>query len=113
MYEVYFYKDHRDCCPTVEFLDTIPVNTRAKVLKWISYLEKEGPNLPRPYADIVQDKIRELRISFGSNEYRFFYFFFGKKIIITHGFTKKTQHIPQREIDQAIRYMNNFLQRNN
>ncbi|MBU1122881.1 MAG: type II toxin-antitoxin system RelE/ParE family toxin [Candidatus Omnitrophica bacterium] len=67
--------------------------------------------MPRPYADVVQGKIRELRIRFGSNFYRFLYFFFGKKIIITHGFSKKTDNIPQREIVRAERLMQDFLER--
>jgi hypothetical protein len=74
MYEVSFYKDDKDRCPTIEFLDTLQTKIRAKVVKWIAHLEREGPNLPRPYSDIVRDKIRELRIGFGSNEYRFLYF---------------------------------------
>lgn len=72
----------------------------------------EGPNLPRPYADIVRGKIRELRVSFGSNEYRFLYFFFGKRIIITHGFLKKTDRVPEGEIERAERIMQDFLERN-
>lgn len=87
------------------------IKIRAKVAKWIDKLKKEGPNLPRPYADIVRGKIRELRVSFGSNECRFLYFFFSKRIIITHGFLKKTDKIPEREIERAQRMMQHFLQR--
>lgn len=112
MYNVEFYEDEREKCPTVEFLDGLQTKVRAKVAKWIEKLEKEGPNLPRPYADIVRGKIRELRVGFGSNEYRFLYFFFGGRIIITHGFLKKTDKIPEGEIERAERIMQDFLQRN-
>lgn len=90
---------------------TFKLKIRAKVAKWIEKLEKEGPDLPRPYADIVRGKIREVRVGFGSSECRFLYFFFGKKIIITHGFLKKTDRIPEGEIERAQRYMRDFLQR--
>ena len=112
MYKVEFYKDRKERCFTIEFLNELQTRIRAKVVKWIEKLEKEGPNLPRPYAYIVKGKIRELRISFGSNEYRFLYFFFGKRIIITHGFLKKTDRVPEGEIERAERIMQDFLERN-
>ncbi len=111
MYNVEFYGDEREKCSTVEFLNKLQTKVRAKVVKWIEKLEKEGPNLSRPYADIVRGKIRELRVGFGSNEYRFLYFFFGRKIIITHGFLKKTDKVPEGEIEMAERIMQDFLQR--
>ena len=89
MYEVIFYLDKRERCPAEEFLNELELRIRAKVEKWMEKLEEEGPNLPRPFADVLRGKIRELRISFRSNRYRFLYFFFGKKIIITHGFEEK------------------------
>lgn len=110
-YEVIFYLDKRGRCLTDEFLDGLQVRVRAKVEKWIEKLEEEGPNLPRPFADIVKGKIRELRIVFGSNYYRFLYFFLGKIIVITHGFLKKTDKIPEREIERAERIRHDFLGR--
>ena len=112
MYEVEFYKDRKERCPTREFLNELQTKIRAKVAKWIDKLEKEGPNLPRPYTDMVRGKIRELRVSFGSNEYRFLYFFFAKKAVITHGFLKKTDKIPLGELERAERYMKDFLEIN-
>jgi len=111
MYEVIFYSDKRGRCPTEEFLDELQPKIRAKVEKWIEKLGKEGPNLPRPFADVVRGKIRELRIVFGSNCYRFLYFFFRKKIVVTHGFVKKTKRLPPGEIEKAERMMQDFLQR--
>ena len=111
MYEVIFYADKRGRYPADEFLDDLQPKIRAKVEKWMEKLEEEGPNLPRPFADIIRGKIRELRIVFGSNYYRFLYFFFGKKIVITHGFLKKTDRIPIREVQRAEGMMQDFLQR--
>ena len=56
----------------------------------------------------MSGKIRELRIVFGSNQYRLLYFFFGKIIVITHGFIKKTDAVPVNEIKTAERYMEEF-----
>lgn len=112
MYEVLFYEDVRGRCPTEEFLDTLQPKLRGKAEKWIEILEQEGPDLPRPFADSIGRKIRELRVRFGSDSCRFLYFFFWKKIIITHGFVKKTDKVPEDEIDRAVRLMDEFLERN-
>lgn len=111
MYEVIFYTTEKNECPVDDFLDTLQNKVSAKVEKWIEQLERHGPDLPRPYADIVHGKIRELRIGFGSNEYRFLYFFHGKQIVLTHGFIKKTRALPVQEIERAVKAMDDFLRR--
>ena len=111
MYEVLFYTTQSGDCPTDEFLDELQAKVRAKVEKWIEQLEREGPSLPRPYADVVKGKIRELRVGFGSNHYRFLYFFHGRKIVMTHGFMKKTDKVPASEIERAQKNMHDFIER--
>jgi len=112
-YEVLFYEKPDKSCPVDDFLDGLLPKVRGKFYKWIEQLELHGPNLPRPYADILRDKIRELRLKFGSNQYRFLYFFLNKKIIMTHGLIKKTDEVPESEIELAIKYMNDFVSRLN
>ncbi len=111
LYEVIFYETSSGSCPVDGFLDLLQPKVRAKVEKWIEKLEQHGPNLPRPYADIIIGKIRELRIVFGSNHYRLLYFFFGKIIVLTHGFIKKTDKVPTQEIQRAENYMTDFFNR--
>jgi phage-related protein len=110
-YEVLFYRSPRGECFTEEFLNGLPAKVRGKVLRWIKALETHGPNLPRPYADVVRGKIRELRIVFSTNQYRLLYFFAGKQIVITHGFVKKTDPVPVGELDRAERLMHEWLSR--
>ena len=43
MYEVEFYKDRKERCFTTDFLNELQTKVRAKVVKWIEKLEKEGP----------------------------------------------------------------------
>jgi phage-related protein len=67
--------------------------------------------LQRPYAAPLGDGIYELRAKTINGQFRFFYFFFdGKKIIITHGLHKKTRAIPRSEIKQAKQYRSNYLE---
>ncbi|MBI4372885.1 MAG: type II toxin-antitoxin system RelE/ParE family toxin [Candidatus Omnitrophica bacterium] len=109
-YEVLFYREKDRNSPVEEFLEGLPAKVQGKVYKWFQLLEEEGPRLPRPYADVLRDKIRELRLRFGENHYRFLYFFWGKKIVITQGFVKKTDEVPESEIDRAVRRRNDFMQ---
>ena len=110
-YEVLLYESGEGKCPAQEFLDELPLKVRGKVAKWLELLEQEGPNLPRPYADVVRGKIRELRVIFGGLHYRFLYFFHGKRIVVTHGFVKKTAAVPEEEIARAQRFMSDFYRR--
>ncbi|MGA2090230.1 MAG: type II toxin-antitoxin system RelE/ParE family toxin [Endomicrobiales bacterium] len=113
MFEIKFYEDEKGRCEVDEFLNALQLKLRAKALKWMEKLKQEGPNLPRPFADIVNGKIRELRVRFGSDSCRFLYFFYEKVIIITHGFMKKTEKVPDNEILHAERIMKEFVDRNN
>jgi phage-related protein len=48
----------------------------------------------------VRGKIRELRIRDSEGVVRIFYFTFtGKRIVLSHGFIKKTARTPLREIE--------------
>lgn len=74
-------------------------------------MEKEGPRLPRPYADFLVGRIRELRISISHHQYRLLYFFSGKIIVVTHGFLKKSSKVPPEEIERAKRSMNDYMRK--
>lgn len=81
-------------------------------MRYIELLEKEGPDLLRPYADSVKEKIRELRVKISSGNIRIFYFFFiEKNIILLHVFKKKTQKLPEAEIEHAKKNMIDFISR--
>ena len=110
-YELQFYRTADGKCPVDWFLDGLPERHAAKVERFMELLERKGPDFPRPYADVARGKIRELRIGFGHHEYRFLYFFSGKNIVITHGFLKKTDRLPEGEIDRAQRCMDEYLAR--
>ena len=111
MYEIIFYATSQGDCPIREFLDEIDEKPRAKIMKFISHLEQQGPDLPRPYADTLRDKIRELRVPYGKLQWRVLYFFDDKRVVLTHGFLKKTQAVPAEEIDRALRRMRDWLGR--
>lgn len=61
----------------LEWLDTIPKKARLKCIKKIERLREEGHQLRRPEADLLRDKIYELRASLQGIHYRILYFFYG------------------------------------
>ncbi len=112
MYNIVYYSTVRGDIPVREFLDELPLKIRSKAQALITLLSEEGPNLPRPYADIVQGKIRELRIRFGSDNIRVLYCFVIKNyIVLLHAFRKKTDRIPQHELELAHSRMLDFMSR--
>ena len=55
-----------------------------------------------PFSRHLSDGIFELRTVQGNNITRILYFFIvGQQVILTHGFVKKTQKTPVREIEKA------------
>ena len=75
-------------------------------------LEEEGPSLPRPYADVLEGPIRELRVGFGRIEARLLYFIHDRTIVvITHGFLKKTRKVESAEIAKALNARADWLLR--
>jgi phage-related protein len=90
----------------------LPDKTRQKIAAWINLLEQEGPNLRRPYADKVKDKLYERRVRLGYDNIRVLYFFFLKdSIILLHGFRKKDWEIKQSDLEMAGRRMLDFMSR--
>jgi len=76
--KVVFYKEQSETiAPVLEWLDTIPLKARLKCLTRIERLKEEGHQLRRPEADLLRDKIYELRASLQGVHYRILYFFHG------------------------------------
>jgi phage-related protein len=112
LYNIVFYKAERGDSPLDDFLDGLDKKSRAKVAAYLSLLEEQGPNLKRPYADIVRGKIRELRIQYSSNQFRIFYFFqMFDQIVLVHALSKKTQQLKKQDIDLAERRMEDWMRR--
>lgn len=112
MYNLVFYTRERGDSPIDDFLDELDKKSRAKVAAHLSILEEQGPNLKRPYADVVRGKIRELRIHHSSNQYRILYFFqLREQIVLVHAFSKKTQQVKEKDIELAERRMEDWMRR--
>lgn len=111
-FEIVFYDRPDGTEPVREFLDSLDVKMRAKLVREIELLAVNGTELREPYSKAVGDGIFELRAKVGSDISRVLYFFFiGQKIILTNGFIKKSNRTPPGEKDKAIKYRAEYMSR--
>lgn len=113
-WKIIYYENKNLESEILNFIEKLKTNEQAKLFSWLSLLEERGPELPRPYSDILIDGIHELRIKLKGNQVRILYFFcFKDYIILTHAFIKHTDKVPKNEIEKAKRIRADFLQRYN
>ena len=108
-----FYKTSDGRCPIQDFLDSLSGKAAQKVT-WVLKLIEDLDIVPSSYFKKLTgtEEIWECRIAFGSNAYRIFCFFAENSVVVlTHGFTKKSQKTPKTEIERAEAYRKDFLER--
>lgn len=111
-FKVEFYTKDNGEKPAKDFILSLDTKMKAKVLGIIDVLEEYGTQLREPYSKHLADGIFEIRGKVGSDITRVLYFFYyGKRIILTNGFIKKTQQTPKNEIKLAKAYRKDFLER--
>ena len=111
-FEVIFYEKENGDCPVEEFIDSLDVKMRAKMIGLLELLEEKGNQLREPYSKPIDDGIFEIRCKAGNNITRVLYFFYYEgKIILTNGFIKKTQKTPPEEIKLAKERRADFKER--
>ena len=113
MKDIEFYRTTTGQCPVEEYLDKLNDKQVKKIL-WVLKVIKELRLVPQTYLKklVSTDDIWEVRIRSGNNIFRLLGFFHsGSLIILTNGFTKKTQATPKNEIEIAERRKKEYLQR--
>jgi phage-related protein len=116
MWSISFYQRANGNIPVKEFIESLPPKHGAKAYWEITLLEEHGSSLPSSYVKAIQGErykgLWELRISYGSDISRIFYFLpVGNQCILLHGFVKKTGKTPKVELETAKRYMEDYLRR--
>ena len=112
MFDIIFYETPEHKKPVEMFITEMDNKLKVKTLQEIQLLKEFGNNLREPYSKALNDGLFELRIKQGTNIARIIYFFFlGKKIVMTNGFIKKTQKTPKQEQEKALAYKQDFERR--
>lgn len=96
--------------PARDFILRLPTAVQGKIHKYLEYLRLNNGYIDEPYSRHITGKIRELRVDFSNIRHRIFYFtFIGKRIVLLHGFVKKSVKTPLNEIEKAINYYENII----
>jgi len=86
------------------WVDSLPVGIRAYYARITGEMRQYGPNLGMPYTRALGDELFEIRARGKEGIARIFYgTVWRSKIIILHGFVKKTDKTPRRELATARR----------
>jgi len=97
-----FYIEADGTSPVERFLDTLDLKTRARFRWSMEQLRIRNVQARAPLARHLEGDLWELREESQTNIYRIVYVFFtGRRIVFVHGFQKKTQKTPNREVEMA------------
>ena len=98
--------------PVDKFIKSLDANTQQKFLRMLDYLSEFG--LEGVYQHTKKLKgtpLWELRI-LGATSIRIFYTIFtGKVFLLLHGFKKKSQKTPVKEISTALKRLDEYQKR--
>lgn len=117
MYKAIFYTDGHGHTPVKGLIDSLDsaanTNKKAKsklkkVSRYIDYLELFGTRSGSNITEHIQDKIWQIRP--GSVRILLFHWK-DDKFVLLHYFDKKTGKTPNREIERAIKEMNDWISR--
>ncbi len=116
VWNVEYYEKENGEVPVREFILSLPPKHRSKALWEVRLLAEHGAGLREPYAKSIQGEkykgLFELRVQQGNDISRIFYFLpAGNTFILLHGFVKKTEKTPERELAAALRNKEDYLRR--
>ena len=87
-----------------EFIESYPLKVQTKISRAIDLLQCFGLKLTEPNLKKLKNlNLWELRIIFNSNIYRIFIYHKEDTLHLIHGFNKKTQKTPLKEINTALK----------
>lgn len=102
-WKINYYKLPSGREPIQEFIEKLPEKARSRAYYTLELLAEFGPILKMPHVKKVSGTVLwELRI-LGESSFRFFYVaIMEKTFLIIHGFTKREQKTPKKEIETAL-----------
>ena len=111
-WSIVFYTEEDGRSPVAEFLDGLDIKTRARFDWSIEQLRRRNVQARPPLVRHLDGKLWRLREESDTNSYHIIYVFFtGRHIVFLHGFQKKSQRTPRREIETALAHLDRFTAR--
>ena len=105
--EIIFHENH-----FIEFYQHLGVKVKEKI-KYVLELIKQVEQVPEKFFKHVTgtDGLYEIRIEYQSNIYRIFCCFDkGNLVVLFNGFQKKSQKLPNNELNKALNLKNEYFE---
>ena len=102
-WKVLFFTTESDGSPVEDFLDDLEDRERGKVLRIVQYVQEYGLDVILPHVKKLSGlPLWEIRV-LGRDSIRIFYIVpYELTVLLLHGFRKKTQKTPNKEIRTAM-----------
>lgn len=98
-----YYESSKGISPVFDFIESLNARAKAKVTNTFDLLTEFGIRLGSPHVKkISQTSIWELRILGGDSIRIFYAAISGRSFLLLHGFIKKSQKTPKRELKIAL-----------
>jgi len=115
-WDIEYYQKENGEIPVEDFLLSLNPKLRAKAYSDIMLLKRLGINMREPYSTPIKGEkykgLFELRTKFSSDITRIFYFLYDRnRFVLLHGFVKKTNKTPERELERAVKYKKDYESR--
>ncbi len=111
-WNVELYERSDGSSPVVEFIEQQSKRNQAKILAELDDLVEFGLMPRGGKLRHIEGKLWELRFRGEGLHFRLVYFAHtGRKIVVLHGFCKKTRKTPKRELNTARRRLQDYLDR--
>ena len=105
--KIIFFENH-----FIEFYQKQNIKVKGKI-QYVFELLRQVERVPKKFLKHLSgtNGIYEIRIEYQSNIYRIFCCFDkGKLVVLFNGFQKKTQKTPKKEIEKAVKLMEQYFE---
>ncbi len=111
-YKVVYYLSSTGDKPFSKFLDTLEKRQQAKIIRLFQYIKQYGLEAISKHTRKLSDTpLWEIRIV-GKDNIRVIYFIpKAYTVLVLHGFVKKKQKTPKKELNIAMKRYNDWLKR--
>lgn len=101
--EIIFWENDNGKQPVADFIESLEVKTQKKVSFILEIIEKYGTTAGSNYFDKLKNlPLYEAKIMFNKKWHRIFCKVADGKCYLVHGFLKKSNKTPRREINTAL-----------
>jgi phage-related protein len=96
-----------------DFMSKLSDTERTKIRRALLLFETED-KIPHHYIHYIRDGVYEFRVSCGNKEFRLFFIYEDHQIVVLFNcFVKKSQKTPKREIENAIKLKEEYINEKN